>query len=52
MGNTNREPPGGGNRTGGFQEYRVYRSDERVLDSRVGDVADLDDQLGELVGGV
>lgn len=41
----------GGDSNGGFQEYRIRRADERVINCRVSDVADVDDELGDLVGG-
>jgi len=52
MGKTSPEPPGRGGTTSGFQEHRVHRSDERVLDLAVADVATVDESLGELVGRV
>ncbi|MFC4449818.1 hypothetical protein [Halorussus aquaticus] len=41
-------------RTGGshdrFQEHRIHRSHESVLDTTVGDLARVDDGLDDLVG--
>lgn len=34
-----------------FEEHRIRRSDEQVPEQRVEDVAIVDDQLGDLVGG-
>jgi hypothetical protein len=33
-----------------FQEHRIRRSDEDVIDCRVGDVAQVDEAVGDLVG--
>ncbi|WP_435145908.1 hypothetical protein [Halobaculum sp. P14] len=33
-----------------FEEHRVRRSDERVLSLSLGDVARVDERLGDLVG--
>lgn len=43
------ESPEGGDSNGSFQESRVRRADERVINCRVSDVADVD-ELGDLVG--
>lgn len=50
MGKNPREP----RRTRGshdrFQEYRIHRSDEAVIETTVGDLARVDDGLDDLAG--
>ncbi|WP_435065959.1 hypothetical protein [Halobaculum sp. EA56] len=43
-------PPRAGGTDGGFQEHRIKRAREPGLDLTVGDVARVDEQLGDLVG--
>jgi hypothetical protein len=48
---TQGEPPNRGGSTDGFEEYRVRRPDEDVLQTSLGDVAELDERLTDRLGG-
>ncbi|WP_435143742.1 hypothetical protein [Halobaculum sp. P14] len=48
---TDNPPPREGGHDDGFQEYRIHRSDEPVLALSVQDVARVDEDLRDVVGG-
>jgi len=50
MGKNPREPSKADGSHDRFQEYRIHRSDESVIDATVGDLARVDDGLADLVG--
>jgi hypothetical protein len=43
-------PPPQGGTDDGFEEHRIKRAAERPLDLTVGDVARVDERVGDLIG--
>lgn len=50
MGRNPREPRRNDGSNDRFQEHRIHRSDESVIETTVGDLARIDDGLDDLTG--